>query len=76
MISLLANILLSNTHQYKEHYKKIEMPLHEFEGKRPVIPNSTFIYPDAVVIGSVELGEVFSWRGCRYLRRFRKDRYR
>jgi len=33
------------------------MPLYEFEGKRPVIPKSTFIHPQAVIIGSVELGE-------------------
>mgnify|MGYP000989355922 CR=1 FL=1 len=33
------------------------MPLYEFEGKRPSIPQSTFVHPDAVVIGDVVLGE-------------------
>lgn len=33
------------------------MPLYEFEGKRPVIPESCFIHPQAVIIGEVILGE-------------------
>lgn len=33
------------------------MALYEFEGKRPIIGNSTFIHPQAVVIGQVELGD-------------------
>lgn len=33
------------------------MPLYEFEGKRPVIPESCFIHPQAVIIGDVVLGE-------------------
>jgi len=33
------------------------VPLYEFEGKRPVIPESCFIHPQAVVIGDVVLGE-------------------
>lgn len=31
--------------------------IYEFEGKRPVIGNSSFIHPQAVVIGEVEIGE-------------------
>ena len=33
------------------------MPLYEFEGKRPVIPDSCFIHPQAVIIGEVKMGE-------------------
>ncbi len=33
------------------------MPLYEFEGKRPIIPDTTFIHPQAVIIGEVILGE-------------------
>lgn len=33
------------------------MPIYEFEGKRPVIPASTFIHPQAVIIGDVIFGE-------------------
>ncbi len=33
------------------------MALYEFEGKRPVIPASCFIHPQAVIIGEVVLGE-------------------
>lgn len=33
------------------------MPLYEFEGKCPSIPKSTFIHPQAVIIGHVEIGE-------------------
>lgn len=32
------------------------MALYEFEGKRPVIPASCFIHPQAVIIGEVVLG--------------------
>ncbi len=33
------------------------MALYEYEGKRPVIPATTFIHPDAVIIGDVVFGE-------------------
>ncbi|MDD4802848.1 MAG: gamma carbonic anhydrase family protein [Syntrophomonas sp.] len=33
------------------------MALYEFEGRRPLIPKSTFVHPQAVIIGNVELGE-------------------
>lgn len=33
------------------------MPLYEFEGKRPLVPESAFMHPDAVIIGDVTLGE-------------------
>lgn len=33
------------------------MSLYEFEGKRPLVPKSTFVHPQAVLIGNVELGE-------------------
>lgn len=33
------------------------MPIYEFEGKKPVIPTSTFIHPQAVIIGDVVFGE-------------------
>lgn len=33
------------------------MPLYEFEGKRPVIADSCFIHPQAVIIGDVKMGE-------------------
>ncbi len=33
------------------------MSLYELEGKRPVVPKSTFVHPQAVVIGNVEVGE-------------------
>lgn len=33
------------------------MSIYEFEGKRPVIPASTFIHPQAVIIGDVIFGE-------------------
>jgi carbonic anhydrase/acetyltransferase-like protein (isoleucine patch superfamily) len=33
------------------------LALYEFEGKRPVIPSSCFIHPQAVIIGEVVLGE-------------------
>ena len=33
------------------------MPLYEFEGKRPIIPESCFVHPQAVIIGEVVLGE-------------------
>ncbi|MEN6349225.1 MAG: gamma carbonic anhydrase family protein [Syntrophomonas sp.] len=33
------------------------MPLYEFEGKCPLLPKSTFIHPQAVIIGNVEVGE-------------------
>jgi len=33
------------------------MTLYEFECKYPVVPKSTFVHPQAVIIGSVELGE-------------------
>lgn len=33
------------------------MAIYEFEGKRPVIGSDTFIHPQAVVIGEVELGK-------------------
>lgn len=33
------------------------MALYEFEGKRPVIPATTFIHPEAVIIGDVVFGE-------------------
>jgi carbonic anhydrase/acetyltransferase-like protein (isoleucine patch superfamily) len=36
---------------------EVNMPLYEFEGKRPVFPKSTFIHPEAVIIGNVEIGE-------------------
>ncbi|MGI6413926.1 MAG: gamma carbonic anhydrase family protein [Syntrophomonadaceae bacterium] len=32
------------------------MPIYEFEGKRPVIGDGCFIHPQAVLIGSVEIG--------------------
>jgi len=33
------------------------MSIYEFEGKRPLVPESTFVHPQAVLIGNVELGE-------------------
>ncbi len=33
------------------------MPIYEFEGKRPLIAPDTFVHPQAVIIGDVELGE-------------------
>jgi carbonic anhydrase/acetyltransferase-like protein (isoleucine patch superfamily) len=33
------------------------MPLYEFESKYPVVSKSTFVHPQAVIIGEVELGE-------------------
>lgn len=33
------------------------MAIYEFEGKRPVIGSDSFIHPQAIVIGEVELGE-------------------
>ena len=33
------------------------MALYEFEGKRPVIDASSFIHPDATIIGDVTVGE-------------------
>jgi carbonic anhydrase/acetyltransferase-like protein (isoleucine patch superfamily) len=33
------------------------MPLYEFEGKKPLIPESAFVHPDAIIIGDVVLGE-------------------
>lgn len=32
------------------------MPIYEFEGRRPVIPADTFVHPQAVIIGDVEIG--------------------
>jgi len=33
------------------------MPLYEFEGKRPVIGANSFVHPQAVVIGEVNIGQ-------------------
>ncbi|HWP98501.1 MAG TPA: gamma carbonic anhydrase family protein [Syntrophomonadaceae bacterium] len=33
------------------------MALYEFEGKHPLIPENSFVHPQASVIGEVELGE-------------------
>lgn len=33
------------------------MPIYEFEGKRPSIPASSFVHPQATIIGAVEIGE-------------------
>ena len=33
------------------------MPIYEFEGKRPVIGASSYVHPDAKVIGDVVIGE-------------------
>jgi carbonic anhydrase/acetyltransferase-like protein (isoleucine patch superfamily) len=33
------------------------MALYEFEGKRPSIGKDTFVHPQAVIIGEVEIGE-------------------
>ncbi len=33
------------------------MPIYEFEGKRPIIPDTAFVHPQAVIIGDVTLGE-------------------
>ncbi len=33
------------------------MALYELEGMRPLVPKSTFVHPQAVIIGNVELGE-------------------
>jgi len=33
------------------------MPIYEFEGKRPVIAESAFIHPEAVIIGDVQVGK-------------------
>lgn len=33
------------------------MSIYEFEGKIPLVPKSTYIHPQAAVIGDVELGE-------------------
>ncbi|MDO9538208.1 MAG: gamma carbonic anhydrase family protein [Thermoplasmata archaeon] len=33
------------------------MAIYEFEGKRPVIGNGGFVYPEATIIGDVTIGE-------------------
>lgn len=33
------------------------MPLYEFEGKRPQRASSSFVHPDAILIGDVSIGE-------------------
>ncbi len=33
------------------------MPLYEFEGKRPLIGETSFVHPQAVIIGDVSIGE-------------------
>jgi carbonic anhydrase/acetyltransferase-like protein (isoleucine patch superfamily) len=33
------------------------MPLYEFEGKKPEIADSAFVFPTAIVIGNVKIGE-------------------
>jgi phenylacetic acid degradation protein len=33
------------------------MPVYEFEGKRPKIGETSFVHPDAVLIGGVTIGE-------------------
>ena len=33
------------------------MAIYEFEGKRPIIGKLSFIHPQAVIIGEVEIGE-------------------
>lgn len=33
------------------------MPLYEFEGKKPVIGENTFVHPQAVIIGDVTIGK-------------------
>lgn len=33
------------------------MPIYEFEGNRPAIGKSTYVHPEAVIIGNVEVGE-------------------
>lgn len=33
------------------------MPIYEFEAKRPQIANSSYVHPQAVLIGAVEIGE-------------------
>ena len=33
------------------------MPVYEFEGKRPRIAASAFVYPEATIIGDVVIGE-------------------
>ncbi len=32
------------------------MPIYEFDGKKPQIPTDSFVHPDAVLIGDVQLG--------------------
>jgi len=34
------------------------MPLYEFEGKRPSIDKTSYIHPQAVLIGEIEIGEL------------------
>ena len=33
------------------------MPLYEFEGKSPQLAQSSFVHPDAIIIGDVRIGE-------------------
>ena len=33
------------------------MPLYEFEGKKPEIAETAFVFPTAIVIGNVKIGE-------------------
>lgn len=33
------------------------MPMYEFEGKQPSLGKDTFVHPDAILIGDVELGD-------------------
>lgn len=33
------------------------MPFYEFEGKRPQVAKSAFVYPEATIIGDVTIGE-------------------
>jgi carbonic anhydrase/acetyltransferase-like protein (isoleucine patch superfamily) len=36
--------------------KEFDMALYEFEGKRPLVHESAFVYPEAVLIGEVIIG--------------------
>lgn len=44
------------------------MTLYEFEGKRPVIGKDTFIHPQSIIIGDVEVGEGCFIGACAVLR--------
>ena len=44
------------------------MTIYEFEGKRPLIGKSTFIHPQAIIMGDVEIGEGCYIGACSVIR--------